>query len=174
MKIAESYRVRSNDYGVPETLWGSTPMARPGFLQLVTESELAGLQQALAHGGPPLDFTAKLDRIKGENLTCRFVEQQCRLFMLLLLAAQDGAFREPGAAERDRLLRVLAYVRKDDDYTPDYRPDGYADDQQEVRSAASDLAPLLHSFKSWRLRNQVPGLWLNGHHPSVTGRLTAT
>jgi hypothetical protein len=117
---------------------------------------------------------AKLDRMKGEDLTCRFVEQHCRLFMLLLSAAQDGSFREASAAECDRLLRVLAYVRKDDDYTPDYRPDGYADDRQEVRSAVSELAPLLHSFKSWRLRHQVPGLWLNGHQPSTAVFLRAT
>jgi hypothetical protein len=78
---------------------------------------------------------------------------------MLLLAALESAFSEATSANRERLLRVLAYVRKDDDAIPDYRTDGFTDDQQEVRAATTELGPLLHAFKVWRLRHQVPGMW---------------
>jgi hypothetical protein len=94
-----------------------------------------------------------------EDLSVRFIEQNCRLFMDLLSAAKDG-FKEASDLDRDRLLRVLAYVRKDDDHIPDYRRDGYFDDRQEVRAAMTELSPLLHRFKAWRLRHRVPMLWL--------------
>jgi hypothetical protein len=59
----------------------------------------------------------------------------------------------------ERLLRVLAYVRKDDDSIPDYQPGGFVDDQQEVRKVDNKYHSLLESFKAWRLRHQVPALW---------------
>jgi hypothetical protein len=57
------------------------------------------------------------------------------------------------------LLRVLAYVRKDDDAIPDNRPDGFVDDQQEIRAMLNEMGGLLQSFKMWRLRHQVPEMW---------------
>jgi len=51
-------------------------------------------------------------------------------------------------------------VRKDDDATPDYKPEGFADDQREARAVAMELDDLLQSFKEWRLRHQVPRMWL--------------
>jgi hypothetical protein len=54
---------------------------------------------------------------------------------------------------------VLAYVRKDVDAIPDYQPEGFADDQQEIRSAATELSALIQAFKAWRLRYQVPVIW---------------
>jgi hypothetical protein len=77
----------------------------------------------------------------------------------LLWAANEGSFTQPTKVEKERLLRVLAYVRKDDDAVPDYKPNGFADDQREVRAAVVELGPLLDSFKSWRLSHQVPALW---------------
>jgi hypothetical protein len=87
------------------------------------------------------------------------VTQNSRLFFALLLAALDDSFIEATPSERERLLRVLAYVRKDDDAIPDYLPSGFADDQHEVRAAATELRPMLQAFKVWRLRHQVPGMW---------------
>jgi hypothetical protein len=135
-------------------------MARPGLLYLVTAHDVQGLRSALAQGRLPADLEAKLARLSGGSLSERYVEQNCRLIVALLLAAQQNSFTQATPADRERLLRVLAYVRKDDDAIPDYRPDGFADDQQEMRSAATELNPLLLDFKVWRLRHQVPGMWL--------------
>jgi hypothetical protein len=138
----------------------ATYQSLPGqtFLHLITTAELDNLRQAILRRELPADFEAKLDRLSRGNLTHRFVERTCRLFTELVLAVQDERF---GASKADyeRLLRVLAYVRKDDDVVADYKPNGFLDDQQEVRAAMTDLAALLKSFKNWRLEHQVPGLW---------------
>ena len=136
-----------------------TSPIRSGFLHLVTAHDVQELIGALAKGRLPPDLEAKLTRLGDGSLIHRYVEQNSRLFFALLLAALDGAFTEATPAERERLLRVLAYVRKDDDVIPDYRQDGFVDDQQQVRAAAMELAPLLQAFKVWRLRHQVPGMW---------------
>ncbi len=135
------------------------PIARPGFLHLVTSHDVQGVRSALAQGRLPADFEAKLAKLAGGSLSDRYVEQNSRRFFVLLLASLESAFTEATPAERERLLQVLAYVRKDDDAIPDYRPDGFTDDQQEVRAVATELAPLLHAFKVWRLRHQVPRMW---------------
>src|SRR3954462_12829220 len=90
-----------------------TPV-RPDFLHLVTAGELEGLKQAIVRRSLPMDFEAKLTRLAHGDLTHRFVERNCRLFAALLLAVQHDIF---GASKADceRLLRVLAYARKDDD-----------------------------------------------------------
>jgi hypothetical protein len=127
---------------------------------MVNAHELQELRAALAHGALPLDFQAKLARLAEGDLTHRFIEQNCRLFAALLVAARDGSFAAASRADCERLLRVLAYVRKDDDAIADYKPGGFMDDQREVRAATTELHPLLQSFKAWRLRHQVPGMWL--------------
>jgi len=134
---------------------------RPGFLHLVTTHELEALRNELHRGEAPVDFQAKLAQLSQDDLVHRYVAKHSADFIALLLAAQDGFFREISQAEIDRLLRVLAYVRKDDDAIPDYRRDGLIDDQQEVHAAVVELAPLLQAFKAWRLRHQVPALWGN-------------
>jgi hypothetical protein len=128
---------------------------------LVSAQEVQALGQALARGEAPPDLEAKLTRLAGGELLHRAVARNCRCFVALLLAAQEGSFREAGAADCERLLRVLAYVRKDDDAVHDYKPGGFVDDHEEVRAATTELGPLLQSFKAWRLRHQVPGMWLN-------------
>jgi hypothetical protein len=137
------------------------PAVRPSSLYLVSEHELRALRTALARGTLPLDFEAKLIQLAEGDLTHRFVAQNCRLFTALLLATRDGFFKEARQADCERLLRVLAYVRKDDDAIPDYKPGGFIDDQQEVRAVTQELHPLLTSFKAWRLRHQVPRMWLH-------------
>src|SRR3954466_8484600 len=96
-----------------------TPV-RPDFLHVVTAGELEELKQAIVRRSLPLDFETKLMRLAQGDLTHRFVERSCRLFAVLLLAVQDEMF---GASKADceRLLRVLAYVRKDDDLVADYK-----------------------------------------------------
>jgi hypothetical protein len=133
---------------------------RPSFLYLVNEHELEELRDALARGVLPPDFEAKLERLEQGDLMHRFVARNCRLFAALLLADRNGFFKEPSRANCERLLRVLAYVRKDEDAVPDYKPGGFTDDQREVLAAVTDLHRLLKSFKAWRLRHQVPGMWL--------------
>ena len=136
-----------------------TLVSRPALLQWITPHELEALRDALVRGRLPPDFLGKLKRLKDGDLTHHFIEQNCRLFAALLAATEDGNFREGSPAERERMLRVLAYVRKDDDAIPDYRPEGFADDQREMRAASTELAGLIHAFKAWRLRHQVPVMW---------------
>lgn len=140
-------------------LGAQMPPVRSGLLHLVTPHDVQEMRSALAKGTLPLDFEAKLARLHEGDLIHRYVEQNSRLFLFLLLAALESSFTESTPAQRERLLRVLAYVRKDDDAIPDYRPGGFLDDQQEVRAAAMELAPLLNAFKIWRLRHQVPAMW---------------
>jgi hypothetical protein len=137
------------------------PGLRPSSLYLVNEHELRALHGALGRGALPPDFEAKLARLAEGDLTQRFVAQHCRLFATLLFAASEGFYKEASPADCERLFRVLAYVRKDDDAVPDYKPGGFIDDQQEVRVATKGLHLLLRSFKAWRLRHQVPGMWLH-------------
>ena len=132
----------------------------PTWLHLVTPHELEDLRDELARGHVPPDLEDKLVKLRAGGLAHGFVEQQSRTFIALLQAAHAGTFAEFSPAELERLLKVLAYVRKDDDAIPDYRPDGFLDDQQEVRAATTELGRLLQAFKTWRLRYQVPRLWL--------------
>jgi hypothetical protein len=142
-------------------LTGLPIVATPGFLNLVTPQELEELRDSLMDGRPPRDLELKLTRLASGSLLHRFVEQNSRLIIALLVAAYGGLFREANRASLERLLRVLAYVRKEDDANPDQRPDGYVDDQQEIRAMLSEMGDLLQSFKTWRLRHQVPEMWDN-------------
>jgi hypothetical protein len=130
-----------------------------GSLQLVTREELREMREALLERTLPGDFEAKLCRLAKETLLHQFVEQNCRLFAALIQSAQQGSFRDAELADRERLLRVLAYVRKDEDAIPDYKANGFMDDLREVRAATNDLQKMLQDFKEWRLRHQVPNLW---------------
>ena len=170
---------RKQDVG-PAPAWGParTPRSRPGHLHLVSAQEVEGLGEQLARGHVPADLEAKLSRLAAGDLGQRYIEQNCRTMIALVEAARSGSFREAGVAECERFLRVLAYVRKDDDAIPDYRADGFVDDQQEVRYAAAEMGALLRSFKAWRLRHQVPAMWApylcarSGHEPP-RGRVVA-
>jgi hypothetical protein len=126
---------------------------------MVTPDDVRAMRTALIQGRLPADFEAKLARLGEGSLLERYVEHNSRLFFALLLAAVESSFLKASASDRERLLRVLAYVRKDDDAIPDYLPGGFTDDQQEVRAAAMELGPLLQDYRAWRLRHQVPGMW---------------
>lgn len=117
------------------------------------------MRDALMDGRPPRDLELKLSQLACGGLLHRFVEQNCRLIIALLVAAYSGSFREANRASLERLLRVLAYVRKDADAIPDCRPDGFSDDQQEIRALLNEMGDMLQSFKQWRLRHQVPEMW---------------
>ena len=94
------------------------------------------------------------------DLRRSFIELNCRKMIALLSAAREGKFKGGDWADYERLLRVLAYVRKDDDAIPDYRANGFDDDQQELRTTMLALNPLLQRFKQWWLLHKVPELWL--------------
>jgi hypothetical protein len=140
--------------------WGAqTSMVHAGLLHLVTPHDVQALRSALAIGSLPLDFEVKLNRLRRGEIIHRYVEQNSRLIFELLLASLDGSFNGATPVQREHLLRLLAYVRKDDDAIPDYLSNGFTDDQQAVHAAASELAPILQAFKAWRLRHQVPKMW---------------
>ena len=128
-------------------------------LQFLTPDDLEEMQTAISKGALPPDFETKLVRLANDTLLHQFVEQNCRLFAGLLVAAHTSSFIDATAAAQARLLRVLAYVRKENDQVPDYKPGGFMDDLREVRAAATELTNLLQAFKVWRLRHQVPSLW---------------
>lgn len=133
--------------------------SRLSFLHLVTGEEMSALREALARGHVPADFEAKLNRLAQGSLLHRAVARHSRSFIALLQAVYDGSYTHAAPRFCERLLRVLAYVRKDDDCIPDYQPSGFVDDQQELRKADVEYRSLLEQFKAWRLRNQVPALW---------------
>ena len=93
-----------NDQAQPGAQVAST---RPSFLRLVTSHDLKDLGNALARGDLPPDFEAKLRRLAGDSLLHRFVEQNCRLFVALLSAIQDGSFCKACQADRDELRHVV-------------------------------------------------------------------
>jgi len=133
--------------------------SRAALLQWITPHELEAMRGALTRGCLPPDFLGKLKRLTDGDLSHHFIKENCHLFAALLVATEHSSFREGSPAERERLLRVLTYVRKDDDAIPDYKPEGFADDQREIRSAAVELHGLIQAFKAWRLRHQVPVMW---------------
>jgi hypothetical protein len=132
----------------------------PYGLDLVTENELEQLRSALAHGRLPADLETKLQTLAQGSLLHCSVEQNCRLFVSLLLASEHSSFNDATRRDLDRLLRVLAYVRKENDTIADCKPNGFVDDQQQVRAAVNDVAEVIQRFKTWTLRTQVPDLWL--------------
>lgn len=136
-----------------------TLASRPSLRQWITPHDIEALREPLAQGHLPPDLLRKLQRLAGGTLGQRFIEQQCHLFAALLLSDKHGSFRQINPAERERLLRVLAYVRKEQDAIPDDQLGGFADDQEEVRAAAVALTDLLQAYKVWRLRFQVPTMW---------------
>ncbi len=132
---------------------------RPALLHWVTPNELEALREALARGSLPSDLSGKLESMAGGDLSVRFIEQNCRLFAALLMASAAGGFPDASPAQRERLLRVLAYVRNNEDAIPDYWAGGLTDDQKEVLAAIVEMGGLLQTFKAWRLRHQVPVMW---------------
>ena len=136
-----------------------TLSSRPALLQWVRSDDLEPLRAALIRGYLPPDLSGKLESMAGGDLSLRFIEQNCRLFAALLRETEQGDFPEASPAQRERLLRVLAYVRNSEDAIPDYWANGFTDDRQEILAAIVELGGLLQAFKAWRLRHQVPAMW---------------
>lgn len=158
--MKNQYVVSTAEGAVKPTLAGDCSLTnRPALSHFVNRCELEDLRNALSRGQVPSDLGAKLERLADGDLLHRFVAQNCWTFITLLQAAQSGTFKDATVSDREWLLRVLAYVRENDDAIPDYRLDGFVDDQKEVRAATSGLAALLQAFKVWHLRHQVPSMW---------------
>ena len=71
-------------------------------LQLVTASELEELRYAIIMGKLPTDLDIKLKGLEQGSLLHRSVEQNCRLFISLLLAAEQSSFTGASRADLDR------------------------------------------------------------------------
>jgi len=155
----KNYAITSGQVREDEWIRSAGAQMTPSALHLVTPGDLEELRNALMRGALPTDLEIKLRGLAQGPLLHQSVEQNCRLFTSLLLAAEHSSFNEASRADLDRLVRVLAYVRKENDAISDFKPNGFVDDQQEVRAAASELGLLLRHFKDWRLRTQVPDLW---------------
>src|SRR5690349_23474782 len=97
--IPNALSIQSNTFsrGLPMGL-------APGFLHLVSPHELQELRDALLDGRVPRDLELKLARLSGGSLLHRFVEQNSRLMIALLVAAYSGSFREANRAGLERLL----------------------------------------------------------------------
>ena len=114
--------------GTPEAEQTRFPVhdleSRLNFLHLVTAQEMSALRESLSRGHVPADFEAKLNRLAEGELLHQTVARHCRSFIALLQAVLNGTYTQAPPKLCDRLLRVLAYVRKDDDSVPDYQPGG--------------------------------------------------
>jgi len=130
-------------------------------LDMVSEKELASLCAALQQGRIPTDLQAKLERLRTEDPREFYLKQQSVLLSALLRssAAKEFCLLRPQVCER--LLRMLAYVRKDDDAIPDTWPGGFADDHDLMRLTCTELREALDTFKAWHLSRRVPLLWNN-------------
>jgi hypothetical protein len=135
------------------------------LLNLVHAQEADALRDSLISGRVPPDFEHKLTRLAQGDLGGHFVAQHSRLLIALLQASWTAQFRQLTDALRARLLRALAYVRKDDDAIPDYQVGGYTDDAQVLRAIAAETAPLIQAYKLWRLRSHVPAVWASQPGP---------
>ena len=142
--------------------WASARGYESSFnpLQLVGADEIQAILAAVRRGELPADFQSKLGRLRFGDLRQSAIEQHCRLFFEMLLACHGGDFHDLTVEQFELVARVLAYVRKENDVIPDYLPLGFTDDHQEVRAASSELSTVLQGFKAWRLKNQVPSLWV--------------
>ena len=167
--------MQTNDYGPDGRSWrgaarptcaGLAP-TRPAALHLVTPHELHALRQALRDGKLPVDLAAKLARLSAVDLRERYLQQNSVLFIGLWTAAETGAFVRARPEEREQLLRMLAYVRKDDDAIPDTWPGGFDDDHDLMRWLCGELRSVLESYKAWHLTHRVPLLWSAAGVPPV-------
>ncbi len=126
---------------------------------MVTPEEMNALRHALDQGTAPPDLRAKLARLRKDNLREHYLKQRSDLLIGLLSAAQACEFRLATPEDRERLLRVLAYVRKDDDAIPDSLPDGFTDDHDLMRQVCCELKSVLGRYQAWHLACRVPRLW---------------
>jgi hypothetical protein len=150
--------------------FGTRLVVEPSALGLVSEGEVRSLDADLERGIVPPDLARKLEFLDPTDVVEGGLRQRAYRILDLLAAVRDGAYPDLSVVQRERLLRVLAYVRKDDDAVPDSRrPGGFADDLVEARSAFRDLGPVLDKFTRWHLTHRVPRLW-QGRQPVTVMR----
>ena len=140
-------------------------------LHLVEPGELQALKETLSRGAIPVEFEAKLKRLGREGLTHYYIEQTSRLFIAIWFATRSGEFLKCDPSHLDLMLKVLAYVAKENDFIPDYQSNGFTDDYEMIRATGRQLETLIRDFKEWRLKNQVPRFWLKGQEEQSGGLL---
>jgi len=135
-------------------------------LEMVTKAEMESLCDSLHQDHVPADLRAKLDRLRTDDPKELYLKQQSLLLASLLMspAARDFCSLRPNVCQR--LLRMLAYVRKDDDAIPDTWPGGMADDHDLMRMTCTEYREALETFKAWHLSRRVPLMW-NTHATSA-------
>ena len=128
-------------------------------LEMVTKAEMEALGDALQQNRVPQDLRAKLDWLRADDPKEFYLKQQSLLLASLLMspAAREFCVLRPDDCER--FLRMLAYVRKNDDAIPDLWPDGMADDHDLMRVTCRELREAIAAFKAWHLSRRVPLLW---------------
>lgn len=140
-------------------------------LQMVTQAELEAFEDALKRGHLPGDLMDKLDELQTDQHRDFYLKQQSLLIGRLLLAVSAQEYAHVSPHEGEKLLRILAYVRKEDDLIPDSWPGGMTDDHDLMRLTCAEMSGVLQKFKAWHLARQVPGLWTN--HPDSSQQVFA-
>ena len=135
-------------------------------LEMVTEAEMQALCDALHQDRVPPDLRAKLDRLRADDPRESYLKQQGWLLASLLMSPAAQGFCRVHTRVCERLLRMLAYVRKDEDAIPDTWPGGMMDDHDLMRLTCTELRKVLDTFKAWHLSRRVPLLW-HAHEASV-------
>ena len=128
-------------------------------LEMVTAEEMEALCDALHQDHLPPDLRAKMDRLRTNDPKEFYLKQQSLLLASLLMSSAALGFCSLRPQVCRRLLRMLAYVRKDDDAIPDTWPGGMADDHDLMRLTCTELREALETFKAWHLSQRVPLLW---------------
>jgi len=126
---------------------------------MVTEAEMKALCDALHQDHVPADLRAKLNRLRTDDPREFYLKQQSLLLSSLLTSPAAREFCRLRPRDCERLLRMLAYVRKDDDAIPDTWPGGMVDDHDLMRMTCTELREMLDKFKAWHLSRRVPLLW---------------
>jgi hypothetical protein len=126
---------------------------------MVTEAEINALCDSLREDRVPADLQAKLDRLRTDDPKESYLKRQSLLLASLLMSPSARGFCRLRPHDCERLLRMLAYVRMDDDAIPDTWSGGMADDHDLMRLTCADLREALETFKAWHLSRRVPLLW---------------
>ena len=120
---------------------------------------MEAFEDALKRGHLPGDFMDKLEQLQTDQHRDFYLKQQSLLIGRLLLAASAQDYAQVSPRDGERLLRMLAYVRKDDDMIPDSWPGGMTDDHDLMRLTCAEMSEVLRRFKAWHLSRRVPSLW---------------
>jgi len=129
---------------------------------MVTGAEMSNLCEALHSGQLPPDLRSKINRLRADDLRECYLKQQSLLLASFLMSPGAIEFCRLRPQDCQRLLRMLAYVRKDEDAIPDTWPDGMLDDYELMRMICTEMREILDAYKQWHLSRRVPLLWNAG------------